>query len=90
MLREIMTRLPDIEPVGSEVEFLASNFISGPSEIARALHGEEGLTEEGLGRGSLLLNEQGLQAIDVDRFDDVMIESRCECAAAIFFQPVAG
>ena len=32
MLREIMTRLPDIEPVG-EVEYLASNFISGPSKL---------------------------------------------------------
>jgi cytochrome P450 len=32
MLREILTRLPDIEPAG-KVEFLASNFISGPSRL---------------------------------------------------------
>ena len=32
MLREIMTRLPDIEQAGP-VEYLASNFISGPSKL---------------------------------------------------------
>ena len=32
MLREILTRLPDIEQAGP-VEFLASNFISGPSKL---------------------------------------------------------
>lgn len=32
MLREIMTRLPDIEQAGP-VEYIASNFISGPSKL---------------------------------------------------------
>ena len=32
MLREILTRLPDIEQAGP-VEFLQSNFISGPSKL---------------------------------------------------------
>ena len=32
MLREILTRLPDIQPAGP-AEYLASNFISGPSKL---------------------------------------------------------
>jgi cytochrome P450 len=32
MLREVLTRLPDIEPTGP-AEWLASNFISGPKHL---------------------------------------------------------
>ena len=53
MLREIMTRLPDIEPVG-RWNILASNFISGPSKLPVRFTAKKRLMEEGLGRGSLL------------------------------------
>ena len=32
ILREVLTRLPDMEPAGP-VEWLASNFVSGPSHL---------------------------------------------------------